>query len=351
MKQQFSLYRRSNGIFYCEDTQTRKQVSLKTKNEAEANTLLHSRNEAFRQPILNRQIALAYLSATDGDAAKRTWQFVMTEITATKTADTLKRYVTAMIDPAFNLIRDLPLLETRAEHFLKVLRAGTVSTNVYLRRLHNFALDMSWLPKSVLPKKQWPRPVFKDKRAVTRQEHEAIVEREKNPERRGFYRLSWHLGAAQTEVAMLKAEDIDWEQRIISFFRKKTKSVAMLHFGDDVAAVLRELPAVGDLFPYLRTVRASDRAMEFKQRCTGLGIKGITLHSYRYAWAERAKQAGYPERFAQEALGHNSKAVHRSYARRAQVLLPTLEDYEKKVIPLRPPDGGPAAKAPTSAVG
>ena len=333
-------------MFYCEDTQTRKQQSLKTKNEAEAKTLLHSRNEAVRQPILNQQIALAYLSATDGDAAKRTWQFVMNETTATKTADTHKRYVTAMIDPAFDLIRERPLLETRAEHFLKVLRAGTVSTNVYLRRLHNFALDMNWLPKAVLPKKQWPKPVFKDKRAITRQEHEAIVEREKNPERRGFYQLSWHLRAAQTDVAMLKAEDIDWEQRIISFFRKKTKSVAMLHFGDDVAAVLRELPAVGPLFPYLRTVRASDRATEFKQRCAGLGVKGITLHSYRYAWAERAKQAGYPERFAQEALGHNSKAVHRSYARRAQVLLPTLEDYEKKVIPLRPPDGVSALKSP-----
>jgi integrase len=44
----------------------------------------------------------------------------------------------------------------------------------------------------------------------------------------------------------------------------------------------------------------------------GLGIKGVTLHTYRYAWAERAKCAGYPERFAQEALGHNSKAVHRA---------------------------------------
>ena len=35
--------------------------------------------------------------------------------------------------------------------------------------------------------------------------------------------------------------------------------------------------------------------------------------AYRYAWAERAKVCGYPERFAQEALGHNSKAVHRAY--------------------------------------
>lgn len=56
----------------------------------------------------------------------------------------------------------------------------------------------------------------------------------------------------------------------------------------------------------------------------------MTLHSYRYAWAQRAKQCGYPERFAQEALGHNSKAVHRAYARDAKMELPSLESFEKK---------------------
>jgi hypothetical protein len=44
--------------------------------------------------------------------------------------------------------------------------------------------------------------------------------------------------------------------------------------------------------------------------------------------------AGYPERFAQIALGHNSKAIHRAYARNAQVILPPLEDYERKILPL-----------------
>jgi hypothetical protein len=45
----------------------------------------------------------------------------------------------------------------------------------------------------------------------------------------------------------------------------------------------------------------------------------------------------YPERFAQEALGHNSKAVHRAYARKAKVMLPPLEDYERKIINLHSP--------------
>ena len=45
---------------------------------------------------------------------------------------------------------------------------------------------------------------------------------------------------------------------------------------------------------------------------------------------ERARRCGYPERFAQEALGHNSKAVHRAYAKKAKVILPSLESFEKQ---------------------
>jgi integrase len=97
-----------------------------------------------------------------------------------------------------------------------------------------------------------------------------------------------------------------------------------------VAAILRRRPAAGPLFPYLRTVRAGDRATEFKQRCDGLGIKGVSLHSYRYAWAERALKCGYPERFAQQALGHNSKAVHHAYSKHAEVTVPSLDDWEKQ---------------------
>ncbi|MBI4325632.1 MAG: hypothetical protein HY674_10260, partial [Chloroflexi bacterium] len=106
--------------------------------------------------------------------------------------------------------------------------------------------------------------------------------------------------------------------------------IALMRFDEETAEVLRSLPTEGPLFPCLRTVRAGDRATEFKQRCVGLEIKGVSLHSYRCAWAERAKKAGYPERFAQEALGHNSKAVPRAYARKAKVELPPLCEYEKQ---------------------
>lgn len=59
----------------------------------------------------------------------------------------------------------------------------------------------------------------------------------------------------------------------------------------------------------------------------------MSLHGYRYAWAERAKACGMPERFAQGALGHNNKAVHRAYAKRALMKIPSLEEYEEKAAP------------------
>src|SRR5437660_10629855 len=91
MKQRFILYRRSNGMFYCEDTVTRKQESLKTKDEAEASTLLHSKNEAFRQPVLNLRIARTYLAAADSSFIQRTWREVMTEFVKIKTGSSQAR--------------------------------------------------------------------------------------------------------------------------------------------------------------------------------------------------------------------------------------------------------------------
>ncbi|HNW06940.1 MAG TPA: tyrosine-type recombinase/integrase [Verrucomicrobiota bacterium] len=340
MKRRFILYRRKRGgMFYVEDTETRKQESLGTRDRAEAMSLLNARNESVRQPQLNLHIAKAYLAGTDSGVSTRTWQNALDAIIESKTGSTKDRWQRAAKEKAMDLIRDRVIIETQGEQLLACLKAGTVSTNVHLRKLHNFCLAMNWLPWPIIPKRLWPEVRFQPKRAITIEEHQLILEREKNPERRSFYELCWHLGGSQTDIANLKAEDIDWGNRTIAYTRQKTGSLAMIHFGEEIEAVLRRLPDTGPLFPYLQSVRCGDRATEFKQRCRGLGIKGVSLHSYRYAWAERAKQCGYPERFAQEALGHNSKAVHRAYARRAQVRLPSLESYERqatdgRIIPL-----------------
>ena len=291
MKLRFILFRRA-GVFYSEDTVTRKQTSLRTRDKAEAVTLLHSKNEAFRQPVLNLQIARTYLAATDPEIAKRTWQAPMDEMTRTKTGPTFIRCERAMRDSAFDLIRKLPILETHSAQLLKVLEAGFVATNVFLRRIHNFAIDMNWLPWPILAKKQWPKVRFKEKRAITWKEHQAIIESELNPERRAFYEFCWHLGGAQSDIASLAAEDVDWQGRVVSFRRQKTGTVSIIRFGHELEAILKMLPRVGPLFPNFQRIDANHRATEFRRRCRRLMIQGITLHSYRYAWAERAKTCG-----------------------------------------------------------
>lgn len=330
MKARYRLIRRGirGGKFYCVDCATGQRTSLGTSNEDEARQVVQAKNQALRQPVLNLQIAKAYLAGSDSGINTRTWQHAMQALTATKQGANKERWERVAKDRALLLMLDQVIIHTQGEILLKVLRAGTVSTNVYLRRLHNFCLDMNWLPWPLIPKRQWPAVHFKTKRAITWDEHCRIVKREQNPERKAFYELCWHLGGSQGDLASLKAEDVDWTNQTISFFRRKTEVPVMVHLGQDTLNILKDLPGDGRLFPYLCSVRSSDRATEFKQRCKLLKIEGVTLHSYRYAWAERARMCGYPERFAQEALGHNSKAVHRAYAKGAQVKIPALEDYE-----------------------
>ena len=187
MKRRFLLYRRKlGGTFYVEDTQTRKQESLGTKNRAEAVSLLNARNESVRQPQLNLQIAKAYLAGTDSGVSTRTWQNALDAIVESKSGSTRDRWQRAAKEAALHDIRHRVILETRAEHLFASLKAGTVSTNVHMRKLHNFWIAMNWLPWPLIPKRLWPEIRFKDKRAITREEHQLIIEREKNLERRSF---------------------------------------------------------------------------------------------------------------------------------------------------------------------
>ena len=280
--------------------------------------------------MLNLQIAKAYLAGTDNGITTRTWQHAIEALTNTKKDANRERWLRVSKDKALAPLLPQVIIETQGELLLRVLQTGKVSTNVYLRRLHNFCLDMNWLPWPLIPKRQWPAVHYKEKRAITLEEHQKIVAAEVNRERKVFYQLCWHLGASQGDLALLKGEDVDWTNSTVSFFRKKTGVPVIVHLGQEALHLFKDLPSEGLLFPYLASVRASDRATEFGQRCRQLGITGITLHSYRYAWAERAKTVGYPERFAQEALGHNSKAVHRAYAKRALMKIPSLEDYEQR---------------------
>jgi integrase len=331
----YSLY---GGMYYIHDTETDLRWSLRTKDKARATELLVAKNESTREPAFNLQKARVYMSASDPDVATRTWGKALTGLIDSKPegSENRARLERFSKEKALKPLLQVVLLETRPDQVLNVLTAGRVSTNTFLRRLQNFCVGMNWLPWPILPSKLWPRIKYRKKRSIKHEEHLKIIGREKNPERKAFYELCWHLGGSQSDVASLDAEDIDWGDFTICYERRKLASLdetdvkpPLIKFGKRCAAVLKSLPQCGPLFPNLRKVKAKDRANEFRQRCQGLGIKGVSLHSYRYSWAERARKSGYPRRQAEEALGHNCKAVHWAYAKRLQVTVAPLEDYEE----------------------
>jgi hypothetical protein len=177
MKTRYRLIRRGirGDTFYCVDTTTGKRTSLGTDNEDEARQVIEARNNAQRQPVLNLQIAKAYLAGTDNGITTRTWQNALDALIQTKLANNQSRWKTAAKDKALAPLLPRLIIDTPGERLLQAMQAGTVSTNVYLRRLHNFCVDMNWLPWPLIPKRQWPAVKFKEKRAITLEEHQRII--------------------------------------------------------------------------------------------------------------------------------------------------------------------------------
>jgi integrase len=243
MKSRFRLFRRAGGLFYLHDAETGKQESLRTRVKREAQELVMARNAAIRQPLLNRTMARAYLSAQDPQMLSRTWTAVFAEFATHGRESSRERTTRAAASKNFDVIRNKPILETTADDFLAVLNAGGTATNNYLRRFHNLALDLGWLLAPVLPKRAWPaiRPKRKP-RALTRQEYDAVIQAEGNEERRHYYQFLWETGAAQTDAANSSAANIDWDNMVLVYERKKLQEDAApcrLRIGGTLEALLR----------------------------------------------------------------------------------------------------------------
>jgi hypothetical protein len=69
-------------MFYCVDKVTGKRTSLKTTNKDEAQQIVDAKNNSLRQPVLNLQIAKAYLAGTDNGIATRTWRQALDSLTS-----------------------------------------------------------------------------------------------------------------------------------------------------------------------------------------------------------------------------------------------------------------------------
>lgn len=334
MKPRYRIFKRGS-TFYKRDTQTNQRTSLHTSSRTEAQKLVDAENQAHESPALGQELAKAYLSTSDPLAKTRTWQDVMDEYARKGKPQTQDRKQRVFRMPDFNPIRDKLVIGTVAEDFFAVLRSDKVTVNRYLIQLQNFAVDVGWAPRPIIPRRAFPKPQKRiQMRAITRIEHERIIAAEMDDERWCYYSLLWEIGASQSDAAKLTVGDFDLEKGTVTYERSKTGQLCRMQISEKVREILKRLPTKGLLFPGLQNGGHNFRASEFRRRCRLLGIKGLSLHSYRYAWAERAAVAGIPERFAMAALGHGSKMVHRAYAKASQAVCPALPGEESEALDL-----------------
>jgi len=117
MKTRFRLTSRGSrgGIFYCVDKTTGKRFSLKTTNHDEARQIVEAKNQAERQPVLNLQIAKAYLAATDNGIATRTWQDALQAVISSKAGATQLRWQTVARDKALAPVLPKLIITTTGE--------------------------------------------------------------------------------------------------------------------------------------------------------------------------------------------------------------------------------------------
>ena len=339
MQERYRMFRRAGGNFYTRDKITGKSESLETSDRIQAKQLLAARNQSVAQPQLNRSMAKAYLSAKSPDLLTRTWADVMEHYVKSGVESTRDRKERAFRSRPFAMFRTLTLMDTEAIHLLSVLehkQAGN-STHHYMRRLHNYALHLGWLLTPVMAEAAWPQIRKKKFTAITEEEHRLIVEREQNTERRLYYEMLWETGGSQADIASLHWSQVDLKTETIRFSRRKlagkdASGESLLRIGPSLKALLNQLPQSGYLFPKVSAWDSNDRSTEFCRRCKTLGIKGRSLHSYRYAWAQRARAAGMPEREAMNHLGHKSSAIHAAYAGGARVATLPLEFYEAQKL-------------------
>jgi integrase len=280
-------------------------------------------------------MAKTYLAAQDPKMLTRTWADVMERFCNRANDKTRMRHERVVRTKSMKFLKSKRLIETTADDFFEALKLGSNSTIAFLQTMHNDALGMGWIPAPILPRKMWPKMKKKEKRAITEAEHITLMAAV-DDEWRLYFQLLWFIGAAQTDAANLTNANIDWKNRVLKYDRQKLNGrslpPACLVIGKTLEEIIHQLPSTGCLFPAISKMDDRSRSCFMWKLCKRVGIKGVSLHSYRYSWAERAKVAGIPQRWAQAALGHNSKAVHDAYARNALVVCPPVDEYQEKFV-------------------
>ena len=149
------------------------------------------------------------------------------------------------------------------------------------------------------------------------QAHAALLKQQADPLDRLLMCLLLDHGLRVGEVASLIADDFDLASGQLRFYRSKVdKTQTHTLTSDTLTALLacQPLPVAGTLFGVDRTIRRTVGALG-----AAVGLKGLSPHDCRHAWATFATRAGTPTKALQDAGGWSSPAMPLRYAESAEI--------------------------------
>lgn len=248
-------------------------------------------------------------------------------------------------------IRHKRCIDTVAADFEKSLKGAGLGLIEFGQLLHNHATDHNLIPYPVMGKKCWPRAIRKNmSRALTEEDHRTLLKHIQDPQLAPFKRASernlpttpkqwrdewenwfwflWWTGASNKDAANIRAEDIDWKANCIKFSRTKTSTKSTVAIGQSLRTLLKKLPTKGYLFPCLQNMTTSNRSRTFRILADWCGLEKVTLHGYRFGWAERAKETGMTTEDRMASLGHKTPQMAAHYDEGADYIPASIEIIE-----------------------
>jgi integrase len=147
--------------------------------------------------------------------------------------------------------------------------------------------------------------------------HAALLKQQAAPLDRLLMCLLLDHGLRVGEVASLTADDFDASGGYLCFYRQKVDKTQTHALSSDTLAALlacQPLPSSGTLFGVDRSVRR-----RVGQLGASVGLKGLSPHDCRHAWATFATRAGTPTKALQDAGGWSSPAMPLRYAESAEI--------------------------------
>ena len=294
-------------------------------------------------------MAKAHLDMVDPELSKRTWGELMNDWVNDKNLapSTIERRTKELERGVFPLLKDRLLCDTTIEALIVEWkpRMGVFAKNT-MRHLQNHAKNLGWILNPIVKPIHMKvhKKEHRDTRAITQEEHNVICEHlidgangvwpvtrlTHGFEKHDYYQFLFLTGAAQTDGANITDANIDWKKKELTYNRQKTGEACAIKIAGSLETLLESLPKKGQLFPSIAAMNQNRRSLDFRQVRNAKGLKGISLHSYRYWMAELFAKAGRPIREAQIALGHSSKAVATAYANTLRWLCGCLKRQQRQ---------------------